>query len=87
MNTLWIYIGSVNIIAFIFMWMDKKRAQKRAWRIPERTLWGLGLLGGAAGIWLAMKCFRHKTKHQSFTIGVPILIFIHIGICLYVYYS
>ena len=62
----------VNIVVFCLYGLDKKRARKRKWRIPERTLLlGTWLLGGV-GAWLAMRAFRHKTKHMVFQISAPI---------------
>ncbi|GGJ84588.1 hypothetical protein GCM10007063_03880 [Lentibacillus kapialis] len=70
------YIAGVNIIAFLIMGMDKQKAKTETYRIPERTLWGLAILGGAIGVWAGMKSFRHKTRHRSFVIGMPVLIII-----------
>lgn len=85
--TLWLYVGGVNLITFIFMGIDKQKAKKRAWRIPERTLWGLAIIGGAFGVWLGMRYFRHKTKHRSFIVGIPILILVHVGVFVYIFLS
>lgn len=68
------YITGVNIIAFLIMGIDKQKAKKESYRIPERTLWGLAILGGAFGVWAGMRSFHHKTKHRSFVIGIPVLI-------------
>lgn len=87
LTALWLYIGGVNLISFIFMGIDKQKAEKRAWRIPERTLWGLSIIGGAFGIWGGMRYFRHKTKHRSFMIGIPAIILIHIGVFVYIFIS
>lgn len=72
------YILGVNMIAFIIFGLDKRKAKKQAYRIPERTFWGLAIMGGAVGIWAGMKSFRHKTKHGAFTVGIPILIIIQL---------
>lgn len=62
----------INLAVFILYGVDKRRARKRQWRIPERTLLlGTWLLGGA-GAWLAMRMFRHKTKHLAFQISALI---------------
>lgn len=69
MATLWfIYFIEMSLIAYIAYAADKSRARKGRWRIRERTLLLLGLLGGAPGALAAMKRFRHKTKHNSFWI-------------------
>lgn len=68
-----IYFIFINMIAYITMANDKKKAQKRLYRTRERTLWLLALLGGAPGGWVAMQTYRHKTKHASFKYGMPVL--------------
>ncbi|SFB24551.1 Uncharacterized membrane protein YsdA, DUF1294 family [Lentibacillus halodurans] len=74
MEMIVVYIIGVNAITFMLMAADKRKAKKQAYRIPERTFWGLAILGGAVGVWAGMKTFRHKTKHRSFTFGMPVLI-------------
>ncbi|RDW21606.1 DUF1294 domain-containing protein [Oceanobacillus chungangensis] len=74
------YLLLVNVIEFFLMRVDKQKAIKGQYRIPERTFWLLALLGGAIGAYSGMKLFRHKTKHRSFTIGMPILIIINIAL-------
>lgn len=78
-----IYLLGVNIVTFILMGVDKRKAKKKAWRIPERTFWSLALIGGALGSMLGMNHFRHKTKHQSFVIGMPLLLLLNIGLLIY----
>ena len=56
------------------MLIDKHKAKKNRWRIPEKTLFGVALIGGSAGCILGMYTVRHKTKHKSFTIGMPIIL-------------
>ena len=55
-----IYYICVNIIAFILYGLDKKYAREGRWRIPEKTLLGIAMIGGAAGAWIGMQTFRHK---------------------------
>jgi uncharacterized membrane protein YsdA (DUF1294 family) len=57
-----------SVAGYICMGLDKSRARKNTWRIPERTLLSLAFFGGAAGILLGMQIFRHKTKHARFLI-------------------
>ncbi|WP_339177595.1 DUF1294 domain-containing protein [Oceanobacillus sp. FSL W7-1293] len=73
-----LYILIANMIGFYLMFKDKQKAKQRAYRIPERTFWLLAILGGSAGVYIGMQTFRHKTKHKSFTIGIPVLIVINI---------
>lgn len=56
----------ISLITFLFYGRDKRLARRHEWRVPEKTLLGLGLLGGAAGALLGMQVFRHKTKHWYF---------------------
>ncbi len=81
------YIGFANLLGFVLMGMDKKRARKKQWRIPERTLWGVSILGGAIGSYIGMCRFRHKTKHNSFRIGMPLLILLHVVLFVYFFMS
>ena len=62
----------MNVLAFALMGIDKLKAKKGAWRIPEKTLLAIALLLGGAGAWAGMQVFRHKTKHLSFRIIVPL---------------
>ena len=69
---LWAVWLVINLIVFVLYAVDKRRAVRGAWRIPERTLLtGTWLLGGV-GAWLAMRLFRHKTKHRAFQVSAPI---------------
>ncbi|SDE88402.1 DUF1294 domain-containing protein [Sporomusa acidovorans] len=71
-----------NLIAFVTVWADKCFARIQARRIRERTFFLIALLFGAAGVLIGMYVHRHKTLHQNFVIGIPILFFINI-FCLY----
>ena len=62
-----IYLVIINLIAFLAMWLDKRKAEKGKWRIPENSLLLLVLLGGGIGGIAGMYTFRHKTKKPSFT--------------------
>ena len=75
-----IYYICVNIIAFILYGLDKKYAREGRWRISEKTLLGIAMIGGAVGAWIGMQTFRHKTKHMSFRTLVPLFVVIHAGI-------
>ena len=69
---LWSVWLAINLITFILYGVDKRRAKKGAWRVPEKTLLtGTWLLGGV-GAWLAMRTFRHKTKHIAFQVSAPV---------------
>lgn len=69
-----LYLLIVNAAGFLLMLVDKLKAKKNRWRIPERTLMGAAFLGGSIGCLLGMYTFRHKTKHLKFTIGIPVIL-------------
>jgi uncharacterized membrane protein YsdA (DUF1294 family) len=63
----------LNGFGFLLMGWDKAQAMKRKWRVRESAFFLLSFFGGATGVWMGMKAFRHKTLHRSFRIGVPVL--------------
>ncbi len=79
-----IYLIIINVIAFMLMGIDKGRAKRQAWRIPEKTLFGSAIIGGSIGANLGMQVFRHKTKHLSFQIGMPAILIVQIVIAVFV---
>ncbi|MGL6107184.1 DUF1294 domain-containing protein [Romboutsia sp.] len=72
------YLVIVNIIGFIFMWLDKKYAIHRKRRISEKNLILVAILGGSLGSIIGMYSFRHKTKHKKFTLGLPLILVVQI---------
>lgn len=78
-----IYLVVMNIIGFTIMGIDKSKAKRGAWRIPEKKLFLIAILGGSIGSLLGMKQFRHKTKHKTFTIGMPAILIVQAAIILY----
>ncbi|WP_152654819.1 DUF1294 domain-containing protein [Oceanobacillus sp. CFH 90083] len=72
-----IYLLVANVIGFYLMFKDKQKARQHTYRIPERTFWLLAILGGSIGIYTGMQTFRHKTKHRSFKVGIPVLIVVN----------
>lgn len=81
------YLLVINIISFILMYVDKKKAINHQWRISEHTLMVVSLIGGSIGTILGLKIFRHKTKHVKFYVGVPIIFFIQLILSYYVYFD
>ena len=73
MRLLIIYLLIINALGFLLMLIDKYKARKNLWRIPEKTLLGVALMGGSIGSYAGMQIFRHKTKHPRFYIGIPII--------------
>ncbi|QSS99187.1 DUF1294 domain-containing protein [Pontibacillus sp. ALD_SL1] len=78
------YLVAVNVVALIQMQQDKSRAVKEEWRISEKQLWIVTLIGGSLGSYLGMKWFRHKTKHTAFVIGVPSTLIAHCFLVVFV---
>ena len=72
-----LYLVLINLAAFCLFGIDKWKARHQKWRIPEKTLFLAAGLGGSFGAGLAMRVFRHKTKHRSFTIGIPMIFLVH----------
>lgn len=79
------YVLMINIIAFVMMGVDKWKAKKRAWRIPEATLFILAGVGGSIGSIVGMYIFRHKTKHRSFIWGMPAILIVQILLIVALY--
>lgn len=79
------YLLLLNGIAFVLFGIDKLKARKGSWRIPERSLLVVALLGGSIGAWLGIKVWHHKTLHKKFSIGVPLIICLQIGLLVGAY--
>ncbi|WP_227396665.1 DUF1294 domain-containing protein [Jeotgalibacillus aurantiacus] len=87
MNQLFLgYLLLINIAGFATMGIDKKKAKKNEYRIPEKTLWLVAFAGGALGSWLGMQFFHHKTRHRNFSMGLPFLVIVYGGLLIYTYY-
>ena len=81
MEKVWIgYLILCNVCGLVLMKVDKERAKKHRWRIPEKTLFLVALLGGSAGAWLGMYLFHHKTKHWYFVVGMPLILICQIAL-------
>ena len=83
MKYLLVYLIIVNALTLLFMLVDKVKAKRNLWRIPERTLLSLCALGGSLGGLLGMKLFRHKTLHLPFSIGIPVMLAVHVVILVF----
>ena len=79
------YLAIINIAAFAAMGIDKLKAKKRAWRIPEATLFLLVIFGGSLGGILGMFLFRHKTRHWYFVVGMPLILLMQIAAVVFYY--
>lgn len=77
---LFVYLLGMNAAAYILMAVDKTNAIRKARRIPEAVLLLIAALGGSLGEWLGMAGLHHKTKHKKFLIFVPLFLFVHIAL-------
>ena len=73
-----IIIVIINIFTFIIYGIDKYKAKKGRWRIPENSLIGLAIIGGSIGAYLGMRVWHHKTMHLKFKYGIPLIIIIQL---------
>ncbi|MBQ7060220.1 MAG: DUF1294 domain-containing protein [Clostridia bacterium] len=78
-------IGIMSVAGFASMGIDKSRAKNDKWRIPEKTLFLIALLGGALGSVLGMQVFRHKTKHWYFAVFMPMILLVQIAIVAFLF--
>lgn len=83
MEILAIYLFAINLVGVFVMWSDKRKAKKDKWRIPEKTLFLVALLGGCLGTTLGMYWFRHKTKHWYFKFGMPAILIVEAALLVY----
>lgn len=79
------YLVIINIIAFVTYGVDKSKAERGAWRIPEKTLILLAVIGGSIGAYLGMWFFHHKTMKPKFAVGIPIIISVQIAAVILLY--
>ena len=77
------YLAAINVITFIVYGIDKLKAKKGKWRIPESTLLLLTIVGGSIGAWCGVKVWHHKTMHKKFKYGIPLIMAIQIGLSIY----
>lgn len=87
MKWILLLLAAVNLLAFVLYGVDKLKAKKGAWRIPEATLLLVAFLGGSLGALLGMEVFRHKTKHAKFKVLVPLFLILHIALGVYIFKS
>lgn len=81
-----IYLLIMNLLGFLSMLIDKKKAEKGSWRTPEKTLLTIALLGGSIGSIAGMYTFRHKTKKLKFSVGLPVILILQIVLIGYLKY-
>jgi uncharacterized membrane protein YsdA (DUF1294 family) len=78
-----LYFFIINLVGFLSMGIDKYKAQRDLWRIPEGTLITIALIGGSIGSIIGMKCFRHKTKKLKFSVGLPTILISEVALLVY----
>jgi len=78
-----VWLIAINLVTFAVYGADKRRARRGAWRVPEKTLFLLPLLGGSVGALLGMRVFRHKTKHWYFVWGVPAILLAQMALAVW----
>ncbi|MGN0411436.1 MAG: DUF1294 domain-containing protein [Lachnospiraceae bacterium] len=78
-----LYFVALNVLDFALMGIDKWKAKKRAWRIPEATLFIIAIIGGALGGTIGMHVFHHKTRHWYFLYGMPLIFVLQIALIIF----
>ena len=82
MDAIYAYLLIINALSLLLMLADKIKAKKNAWRIPEATLLTVAALGGSLGATIGMYLFRHKTRKPKFSIGLPVILALHVAIAV-----
>ena len=85
MHTITAYLVFLNLAGFLIMGDDKRRARMHRWRISERMLFLVSILGGSIGTWAGMYVFHHKTRHWYFVIGMPLILALQIVAAILLY--
>ena len=81
-----LWLIAINLVTFAVYGADKRRARRGAWRVPEKTLFLLPLLGGSVGALLGMRVFHHKTKHWYFVWGIPLILLAQAALAVWLLY-
>ena len=79
------YLIAINVITFLIYGIDKFKAKKGKWRIPESSLLLLAIIGGSIGAWFGIKVWHHKTLHKKFKYGIPLIVIAQIAIVVYIF--
>ena len=82
-TVLLVWLAVINLLTFIVYGADKRRARKGKWRVPEKTLFLLPLLGGSIGALLGMRVFHHKTRHWYFVWGIPAILLAQLALAVW----
>ena len=84
-TVLLVWLAAINLVTFAVYGIDKAKAKRGAWRMPEKTLFLLPLLGGSLGALLGMRVFHHKTKHWYFVWGIPLILLAQLALAVWLY--
>lgn len=79
------YLLAVNSLTFLLYGIDKYKAKKGRWRIPEATLLTMAAIGGSIGAWAGIRTWHHKTMHKKFKYGIPVIIIMQIALVVYLH--
>ena len=79
------YLVVINLISIIVTISDKNRSKKNKWRVKEKTLFTLAILGGSVSMYITMRIIRHKTKHLSFMLGIPVIIVLQLLLAYFIW--
>ena len=79
------YLIIINIVTFLVYAIDKWKARRSKWRIPETMLLVLAVIGGSIGAWSGMKVWHHKTQHKKFRFGLPLILIAQIVLAIWIY--
>lgn len=79
-----LYLLIINAAGFVLMLVDKHKAKKNLWRIPEATLMTVAAIGGSVGSLIGMYTVRHKTKHKKFTLGIPLILAVQVVLAVWI---
>jgi uncharacterized membrane protein YsdA (DUF1294 family) len=81
------YLVILNVLTFLLYGIDKWKAKRSRWRIPESALLGMAAVGGSVGAWLGMRIWHHKTQHKKFRYGVPAILVAQIVMLVWIFLS
>ena len=84
MQLILIYLLAIHVFALFLYGIDKWKAKRSKWSIPEMTLLSIAVIGGSVGAWIGMKVWHHKTMHKKFKYGIPLILFAQIAIVLFI---
>ena len=78
------YLLAINVLTFLLYGIDKWKAKRARWRIPESVLLGMAAIGGSVGAWLGMRVWHHKTQHAKFRYGVPAMLVVQAALLVWI---